>query len=101
MALTREQAIAVWEVLTEECDAQDWMRDEFMHYVCRPDALNFYEFRFMGALGFGGKFHISPAGHWYVSCYREDRTPEREAMQTAANARLDALAGAAAKEGAR
>jgi hypothetical protein len=48
------------------------------------------EYRFIGTLGFGGKFWNN-AGRWYVSCYSEDETPDRKARITAANLELARL----------
>lgn len=59
-------------------DARDW--------VC-------HEYRFQGALGFGGKFRNNGnnANVPYVDCYREDETKARLAMIEAANKRLAVL----------
>jgi hypothetical protein len=81
--------------------------DESMLYQFRRAVIecedNFgVEFRFCGKLGFGGKFHMHPtsfafpnvlAGDYraYVSCYPEDRTPERDELIEAANERLTKL----------
>jgi hypothetical protein len=43
------------------------------------------EYRFMGALGFGGKFWQQSMT---VTCYPEDETPERRAIIERANAAL-------------
>lgn len=48
------------------------------------------EYRFIGSLGFGGKFWRNN-GRWYVTAYREDLTPERQAVIDATNAALTAL----------
>jgi hypothetical protein len=37
---------------------------------------NLYEYRFIGTLGFGGKLYYTHSKGFYVSCYREDETPE-------------------------
>lgn len=49
------------------------------------------EFRFGGHLGFGGKFWRNN-GRFYVSCYREDATPEKTQVIQIVNAKLSALA---------
>lgn len=54
------------------------------------------EYRFQGALGFGGKLWRDSDGVMRVSCYREDETPDRLAMIEATNA---ALAAVSAPEG--
>lgn len=48
------------------------------------------EYRIGGPLGFGGKVWFN-ADHWYVTCYREDETPERVGAINRTNAALDAL----------
>jgi hypothetical protein len=45
------------------------------------------EWRFQGSLGFGGKFFRDSNGY-RVSCYPEDKTPERNAAISRANSRL-------------
>lgn len=78
----------VWQILVEECGAQpitgsvcDHFWEFRFHWPrCR-------EFRFMGKLGFGGKIWDTGTA-WRVSCYPENRTPERDAMIERANARL-------------
>lgn len=79
---------AVWEILREECGAADEQPPDFVQWpACR-------EYRFMGALGFGGKVWWSP--HYYpdafpsffVNYYPENQTPERDGMVAAANSRL-------------
>lgn len=74
---------AMWDTLVENVGAPEDIRDEFVSHFpqCR-------EFRFMGALGFGGKVW-SNGGRYYVSYYPENRTPERDAMVEAANADLN------------
>lgn len=83
--LTEAEAAAVWDVLVEHADASPAMRDEFvlMHVNGRCD-----EFRFIGALGFGGKFWRH---NWRVTCYREDETAARLAIIAATNAALGEL----------
>lgn len=82
-------ADAIWCVLVEECGCRDDPRDRssFTHYLGASD---WAEWRFQGALGFGGKFYNDHFS-WRVGCYREDDTPERLAMMARANARLAAM----------
>lgn len=53
------------------------------------------EYRFMGDLGFGGKFRNNGNrdNTPYVDCYPENETPERLKMIEAANKRLAELFG--------
>jgi hypothetical protein len=93
----------VYDVLVEECgahprdtDAGDSLWRQFIHYMNDTAGPRWWEFRFMGALGFGGKFHRDEQGirppRYSVSCYPEDRTEAIEAMIDRANARLAQLA---------
>lgn len=51
-----------------------------------------HEYRFCGSLGFGGKFYrFSP--DFYVQCYPEDVTPERQKAIDKVNHLLKALVG--------
>lgn len=97
--ISEEQAASVIKILAEECGyrpdtahgadpmirAIQWPhpRDE---YPCR-------EYRFCGALGFGGKFRNNGNRDNvpYVDCYREDETPARLGMIQLANDRLAEL----------
>lgn len=90
--MNTEQAEAVWQVLQDTCDAGE-DRYGFVHHQTQRFET---EWRFQGALGFGGKFwrtntvrpDMSWGERWYVNCYREDETSERLAMIENANARL-------------
>lgn len=50
---------------------------------------NYGEWRFCGDLGFGGKIYTSEHAAPRVSCYPEDRTPERDAAIQRANTALE------------
>jgi hypothetical protein len=94
--LPRDLAEAIYDVLVEEAGASndDGDRWQFTGYVCGDrDGGSWREYRFCGALGFGGKFHAN-AGRLYVSCYPEDATAEREVTIARANERIAALAAA-------
>lgn len=85
--ITEAQARAVRQILVEECGmSPDDGRCSFVRIISDTTA-DCREWRFGGALGFGGKFK-----NWnetpYVDCYREHETPERLAMLDRANARL-------------
>lgn len=78
------QASEVWDILVRECGAAEGGREDY----CRKVAASGWpqEWRFCGALGFGGKVRHDPHGdRLYVDCYREDETPERRAAMAAAN----------------
>ena len=96
--MTPDQANAVYDVLAKHCGANDapgspdWLltpRDEFVFHQTREVQR---EYRFQGRLGFGGKFRRNGwEDRWYVDCYPEDLTPERQQMIDAANAALAEL----------
>lgn len=87
--MTVEQANAVYDVLVTHAGASEDGRDDFVfHQTLRsPD-----EYRFMGALGFGGKFR-NERGRWRVSAYPEDAAqwPAIAGMVGVTNAALDGL----------
>jgi hypothetical protein len=95
--IDRAVADAAWTILVEHCAAREDGRAEFVASVTRrSEGSRNGEYRFGGALGFGGKFWwdtMPLAGRpaLRVSCYREDMSAERRAMIDAANARLAAL----------
>lgn len=91
------------EIICEECgfDPDESAIYQFRRAVIEAESHN-VEYRFIGALGFGGKFHLhlrhfsyllGNGGDYrcYVSCYSEDKTPERAAMIEGANLRLTLL----------
>ena len=80
----------VYDVLVDLCGAVDDLGNR-TQWACFWDKRHdLREYRFIGSLGFGGKFWVN-SGRWYVTCYREDETIERLAIIEAANARLAAL----------
>ncbi len=91
-SIDQETAAKIFDILVQECGA---VRDSLCHgfepfrtYVEKE--LDRHEYRFGGALGFGGKFYNS-GFEWRVSCYSENLTPQRRAMIEQANLRLEAL----------
>lgn len=85
-ALTKEQANKVYDILESTCQAYPGDRDSFVYEYTSEDRYHLSdEWRFSGALGFGGKFRFP---RMTVDCYQEDETPERLAMIEAANAQL-------------
>lgn len=78
----------VWDILVAECGAWEDMRDSYRLYV-RLHRRWPSEWRFIGALGFGGKVRWdSHNDRMYVDCYPEDRNDERDAMIARANEAL-------------
>jgi hypothetical protein len=93
-ALTEQEADAVYTILIEECGERDHAdgreRGSFVRYMTSNE--NGKEFRFQGALGFGGKCWInSNRPVPYVTYYPEDYSVERENMVDRANERIAAL----------
>ena len=91
--ISAEQGRAVLKILVEECgyrviDPRDG--EAFVRSITDNECR---EYRFWGALGFGGKFRNN--GNCdntpHVDCYREHETPARLAMIERANARLAEL----------
>lgn len=84
------EADAVFDVLVRHCGQRDDedARSDFI-YAHREDAeYPVREYRFMGSLGFGGKFW---SDSMRVSCYLENETPERVEAIRLANAELARL----------
>ncbi|MEP0323249.1 hypothetical protein [Bauldia litoralis] len=95
--ISREQAEAACQILVEECGHRqtDDGYNDFVETV-RTDGGRRHvcnEYRFMGRLGFGGKFRNNGNRNNtpYVDCYREHETPERLAMIERTNERLAVL----------
>jgi hypothetical protein len=92
--INEAQAKAVLRILQNECGIRpDGWAGEGLVRAIRTDLGERYvchEFRFMGALGFGGKFRNNGnnGNVPYVDCYPENETPERKVMIERANARL-------------
>lgn len=87
--MNEETADAIYTLLVKECGANEFHRETFIY---SQSGAFIPEWRFMGSLGFGGKFYRDfKDGKWWVGCYREDDTPARESMIQTANARLTEL----------
>ena len=83
--ISAEVLESVKTVLVQQCGASPLaLRDLGVHW---PQCI---EYRFQGALGFGGKLWANN-GRWYVTCYLEDVTEERFLMIQHANKRLAVL----------
>lgn len=80
-AITKEQAEAAYTILVEEAGANPdkYERYAFVHYVVEKHG---DEYRFIGKLGFGGKFRNN-GNHDdtpYIDCYPEHLTPARQTI---------------------
>ena len=89
--ITEEQAEAVLQILQEECSYAFDLDEGAVFLHALTDSENpCHEWRFMGALGYGGKFRNN-GNHYntpYVDCYPEHLTAERCSMIGRANGRL-------------
>lgn len=83
--LDEKQAADVYAILVEcaGASADSIGRDSFIIHFTGDKPTN--EWRFCGALGFGGKFRFP---RMTVDCYREDENPERLEMIKRTNERL-------------
>lgn len=87
--LTAVQANAVYDILVKHAGSAEEAREGFVYLQSNG---HLPEYRFIGGLGFGGKFRRNGwKDRWYVDCYEEDLTPERQAMIEAANKALAEL----------
>lgn len=90
---TKEVFKKVYDVLVEHAGAMEANCEDFIYAVVRWSERNPYqtnEYRFMGRLGMGGKFWLTPES-FHVSAYSEDITPKRRAIITKTNAELKKL----------
>ena len=83
--MDRKRLNKIWDILVKMCGANEEMRKDFLALQTSDHPAR--EFRFMGNLGFGGKVWFNN-DRVYVNFYREDHTPEREAMAEKANEAL-------------
>lgn len=93
MVITETEADQAYSALVEHADAidRDGERHAFVHAVSKADRPT-DEYRFMGSLGFGGKFRNPGHGSVpYVDCYPEDMTSERSIVIDRTNEALAAL----------
>lgn len=86
--LALDQAKAVWKILVEHAAATDTEQERFMFLDTQTRGCT--EYRFQGALGFGGKFWNSN-NRWHVSCYKENETPQTLAIIARTNEELATL----------
>lgn len=80
--MKKEQANAVYDILVSSAGAREGYDRESFVYSLMSGTVT--EYRFCGALGFGGKFW-SDRGKFYVNCYGEDMTDERRDMINTTN----------------
>lgn len=93
MKLSDEMANKVWDVLVEMGGAEEAKRFGFISYVTVER--EHHEYRFMGKLGGGGKFHTDDYRDHpiYVTYYPEQQDDERDEIEQKLNAKLSELWG--------
>lgn len=89
MTLTTSQANAIYDILVREAGAsnREFHRTNFVVAAIREDIT---EYRFGGALGFGGKF-FNTHDTWYVSASPEDMSCQVMSMIMTTNWELAKL----------
>ena len=80
--LSKEQATEIYRVLVKYCDAEDCEEDEirFAEEFSKDNPGT--EWRFIGNLGYGGKFYWPGM---YVDYYSEDETKIRQSIARRTN----------------
>lgn len=89
--MTTANVDALYSLLVSIAHAPESERADFIRYHTER-AHPHSEWRFRGALGFGGKLYRTPGRMW-VDCYPGDRTAERAAVIREVNARIAAMVG--------
>ena len=89
MMLNNVQANQVWDIMVKDAEADPGYdaRLRFVHHATGPSGS--LEYRFQGALGFGGKF-LYP--EMRVSCYMQDENSTRVKIIARVNQKLEDLA---------
>ena len=64
----REFFDRVYDILVQKGGAYEGMREGFLYYHL-DESIGYYEWRFGGKLGFGGKYRAEKNA---IDCYRED-----------------------------
>ncbi len=102
--LTTEQANAIYDLLIQHCGASSDDHDKRARWNFVQAHTREYveEWRFIGALGFGGKFW-NCNGRWYVTAYTEDveRRPDKQDRIDACNKALAELRAETMHEASR
>ena len=96
--IPEDAAHKIWDILLEHTKLEPPEEGTLYHkydvernsFVTNAVDGNWTEWRFGGGLGFGGKVWNN-AGRWYVTCYSEDETPEREEIIAKTNEALAKL----------
>lgn len=86
--MNADTANTVYDILATHAGAPESHRRDFIYYA--EEGHSRMEFRFCGALGFGGKVYVQRGRVW-VAYYPEDRTFERDEIVKRTNAALDVV----------
>ena len=89
--ITEEMANKVWDVLIEHAGASSHDADRLAFVISSVGEDRLPEYRFQGALGFGGKVYLRDRRGWEVYYYPEDRSQKRDAIVSRTNAALFAI----------
>lgn len=88
--ISSDLAKEIWQVLVDHAHASNDGVDQETFVQYATGLADIKEYRFKGALGFGGKVRLNHA-RWSVDCYPEDANPERVRMIEATNQALAEL----------
>jgi hypothetical protein len=86
----RTRSKAIYDILVAQAGAFADESDRYQFeqaYLDRESGFGL-EFRFQGSLGFGGKIRYTASTGWYIDCYREDESPQRNRVIASVNAAL-------------
>lgn len=83
----------MYDILVQHAGARQdaYDRKSFVQCATNWDYRFGFEYRFMGSLGGGGKIWLPLHRDPYVSCYKENETPDRVEAIEKANAELSKL----------
>ena len=87
--MSPEKAAEAYDLLIREAGAPSDDRTSFIIHLSKESPAT--EYRFQGALGFGGKFRAASGGDRAprVDCYPEDSNPERREIIDRTNRALE------------
>jgi hypothetical protein len=88
MSQSKSYLDKVWDILVEHAGAHEPLRENFL---ATADVESTREWRFQGGLGFGGKVGFQDGRASYVTCYKDDLSPERKRMIKITNKELHDL----------
>lgn len=87
---SKETLSQIWDILIKHAGAAEEGREVFIASAGKYKDLK-VEYRFGGALGFGGKVWLNNGRHPYVNGYREDYNPEMRQVIKVTNEALKVI----------